>query len=139
MSEPRFPSYEDDSFAIAMNDPQNSPQTLPASEPLGMRERTNASLPASKFRMPVLCEVVIQRFPFIVSIGTGLFVEDTFNRNTTLSFTRPYESPIFVSVQEGDIPALFRLLETGQATVHDVDPYGLGLLYVRPPTWSRQS
>lgn len=42
---------------------------------------------------------------------------------------------IFVSVQEGDIPALFMLLETGQATVHDVDPYGLRLLYVRPPTW----
>lgn len=47
-------------------------------------------------------------------------------------FTRPYDSLVFAVVQDGDIPALVAVLESGNASIHDVDPYGLGLLYVRP-------
>lgn len=118
-----------------MNAPRNSAETVATNKQLAVRARTNVDLAASTFPRSVLSARVTQHFPFKVSVGTDLLIEDTFNRNTTLSFPRPYESPIFVSVQEGNIPALFMLLETGQATVHDVDPYGLGLLYVRPPTW----
>lgn len=46
-------------------------------------------------------------------------------------YVRPYESAIFAVVQDGDIPALTALLRSGNASIHDVDPYGLGLLYVR--------
>ncbi|KAJ5781682.1 uncharacterized protein N7518_010165 [Penicillium psychrosexuale] len=59
----------------------------------------------------------------------GILIEDTFNRNSTLIFERPYESAIFAVVQDGDIPALMALLRSGNASIHDVDPYGLGLLY----------
>ena len=58
-------------------------------------------------------------------------VEDTFNRNSTLCCERPYESEIFHAVQEGNISTMMHLLQSGQASIHDVDPYGLGLLYVR--------
>ena len=74
-------------------------------------------------------------FRIKASFSAGIFVEDSFNRNTVLSFTRPYESPIFVSVQEGDISGVMALLRNGDASIHDVDLYGLGLLYVRYPTF----
>lgn len=45
--------------------------------------------------------------------------------------TIPYDSPILVSVQEGDIEGMRRILRSGTASLNDVDPYGLGLLYVR--------
>lgn len=67
----------------------------------------------------------------IANRSTGLNLEDTFNRNTTLSNVRPYESSVFHCVQQGDVEGFRKLLRTGQASVHDVDPYGLGLLYVR--------
>ncbi|EDN07610.1 predicted protein [Histoplasma mississippiense (nom. inval.)] len=56
-------------------------------------------------------------------------VEKAFNRNSTLSCIRPYESAIFSVIQEGNIPTIVTLLQNGQASIHDVDPYGLGLLY----------
>jgi hypothetical protein len=61
----------------------------------------------------------------------GIIVEDVFNRNTMLSFVRPYESEIFISIQSGNMTTIRRLLESAQASIHDVDPYGLGLLYVK--------
>ncbi|KAI9655254.1 MAG: hypothetical protein M1829_000667 [Trizodia sp. TS-e1964] len=43
--------------------------------------------------------------------------------------TIPYDSPILVCVQEGDIEGTRMLLRSGTASLNDVDPYGLGLLY----------
>lgn len=44
--------------------------------------------------------------------------------------TIPYDSPIFVCTQEGDQEGIMKLLQSGAASLYDVDPYGLGLLYV---------
>lgn len=44
--------------------------------------------------------------------------------------TIPYDSPILVRVQEGDTDGIRCLLRSGMASLNDVDPYGLGLLYV---------
>lgn len=44
--------------------------------------------------------------------------------------TIPYDSPILVCVQEGNIDGVRSLLRSGEASLNDVDPYGLGLLYV---------
>lgn len=44
--------------------------------------------------------------------------------------TIPYDSPILVCVQEGDTDGIRALLRSGRASSNDVDPYGLGLLYV---------
>lgn len=63
---------------------------------------------------------------------TGISLEDTFNRNSTLIHERPYDSEIFAVVQDGDVPAAISLLRSGNASIHDVDPYGPGLLYVSP-------
>lgn len=62
---------------------------------------------------------------------TNISIEDTFNRNSTPCYVRPYGSAIFNAIQEGDIPTMLGLLQSGQASIHDVDPYGLGVLYVR--------
>lgn len=42
----------------------------------------------------------------------------------------PYDSPITMCVQQGDLDGARKLLLSGEASVNDVDPYGLGLLYV---------
>lgn len=42
----------------------------------------------------------------------------------------PYDSPILVCVQEGDTVGAKELLSSGKSSLNDVDPYGLGLLYV---------
>ena len=42
----------------------------------------------------------------------------------------PYDSPILVCVQEGNIVGAKELLSSGKSSLNDVDPYGLGLLYV---------
>ena len=44
---------------------------------------------------------------------------------------RPYDSLIFDFVQKGNVFDVMTLLQNGDASVYDVDPYGLGLLYVR--------
>jgi hypothetical protein len=44
--------------------------------------------------------------------------------------TIPYDSPILVCTQEGNLEGIMRLLRSGAASLYDVDPYGLGLLYV---------
>ncbi|KAF2760484.1 ankyrin [Pseudovirgaria hyperparasitica] len=41
----------------------------------------------------------------------------------------PYESPIFIHVQEGNIAESMKLITSGLVSIHSVDPYGLGLLY----------
>lgn len=43
----------------------------------------------------------------------------------------PYDSPIFVCVQNGNISVVRELWGQGQVYIDAVDPYGLGLLYVR--------
>lgn len=48
--------------------------------------------------------------------------------------TIPYDSPILVCTQDGDIEGMRRLLRLGAASLNDVDPYGLGLLYVSMPS-----
>lgn len=52
------------------------------------------------------------------------------NTRTTI----PYDSPIFIFVQEGNIEGIKDLLISGKASLSDVDPYGLGLLYVGSQT-----
>lgn len=49
--------------------------------------------------------------------------------------TIPYDSPILVCVQEGDTNGIRSLLRAGRASLNDVDPYGLGLLYVSNDNW----
>lgn len=44
--------------------------------------------------------------------------------------TIPYDSPIFIAVQEGQVDEIRSLLYSGKASLNDIDPYGLGLLYV---------
>lgn len=46
------------------------------------------------------------------------------------AITIPYESPIFRHIQEGDIRRSMELIDSGLVSVHSVDPYGLGVLYV---------
>ncbi|KAI1323737.1 ankyrin [Xylariaceae sp. FL0255] len=41
----------------------------------------------------------------------------------------PYDSPILVCTQEGDVDGVRKLLKSGKASLNDVDPYGLDLLY----------
>lgn len=55
--------------------------------------------------------------------------ESVYNR---IPVVVPYDSPIQLYVQAGDIVGLRELWQTGLATIDTVDPYGLGLLYVRP-------
>jgi hypothetical protein len=43
--------------------------------------------------------------------------------------TIPYDSPILVCTQEGNIQGVMKLLQSDAASLYDVDPYGLGLLY----------
>jgi hypothetical protein len=45
--------------------------------------------------------------------------------------TVPYDSPILVCVQEGNVDGMRKILQSRTASLNDVDPYGLGLLYVR--------
>lgn len=42
----------------------------------------------------------------------------------------PYDSAIFIAVQEGDIDRTRKLFCEGLAHVNTVDPYGLSLIYV---------
>jgi hypothetical protein len=49
----------------------------------------------------------------------------------------PYDSPILVCVREGDVQGVRKLFQSGEASINDVDPYGLGLLYVRCPDYLR--
>lgn len=60
----------------------------------------------------------------------GILIEDTFNGNSTMIYERPHESAISAVVQVGDLPAFTAFLRSGNASVYDVGPYGLGLLYV---------
>src|SRR6266480_1936844 len=50
--------------------------------------------------------------------------------------TIPYDSPILVCTQEGNIHGIRELLRSGTASLNDVDPYGLGLLYVSNIDWT---
>jgi hypothetical protein len=50
----------------------------------------------------------------------------------------PYDAPIVVSVQNGDIDEMRRLLISKIVSIDTVDPFGLGLFYVReftPLSW----
>lgn len=61
----------------------------------------------------------------------SISLETAFNKNTHPQHTVPYDSPILICVQSGDINATRALFQAGMASVYDVDPYNLGLLYVR--------
>lgn len=69
-------------------------------------------LTTMKFSMSFSLSVI----PLNVSLGT---------RNTI-----SYDSPIFIAVQEGKVDEIRNLLCSGRASLNDIDPYGLGLLYV---------
>jgi len=61
----------------------------------------------------------------------GVLLEVTFNQNTCPQYMVHYDSPILVCVQSGDIHGAQALFQEGLASIFDVDPYNLGLLYVR--------
>ncbi|PVH79395.1 hypothetical protein DL98DRAFT_533060 [Cadophora sp. DSE1049] len=63
--------------------------------------------------------------PYSVSL------EATFNRSTHPRYTVQYDSLIFICVQLGDIHGVRTLFQQGMASIYDVDPYNLGLLYIR--------
>ena len=58
----------------------------------------------------------MSRVPMSVSLQT---------RNTI-----PYDSPIHHAIQSGNIDDVKDILCSGKASLNDIDPYGLGLLYV---------
>lgn len=58
--------------------------------------------------------------------------QQVFNR---IPIPMPYDSPIFVCVQNGDVIAMVGILSSGKASIDAVDPYGLGLLYVSEVTY----
>lgn len=69
-------------------------------------------------------------------IGIGIkacsiSLEATFNKSTYVQYIVSYDSEILVCVQPGDINTTRALLEAGMASIYDVDPYNLGLIYVR--------
>ncbi|ELR03483.1 hypothetical protein VC83_00155 [Pseudogymnoascus destructans] len=59
----------------------------------------------------------------------SISLEATFNKSTHPQYTVQYDSPILIYVQSGDINATRALLQAGMASIYDVDPYNLGLLY----------
>jgi hypothetical protein len=89
------------------------------------------AFPCGQYAMITSYQAYLTKPDLAATFSTGISIEDTFNRNSTLIYERPYESAIFAVVQDGDIPSLMALLRNGNASIHDVDPYGLGLLYVR--------
>ena len=60
--------------------------------------------------------------------------EATFNQNTTICFSRPYNALVFSAVQTGDLDQVKQLLCGREASIHDVNPYNLGLPYVGAST-----
>ncbi len=60
----------------------------------------------------------------------ALTLEATFNRNSIPICQRPYGSPIFMRVLEGDIHGVYNILWRCEGSLWDHDPYGLGILYV---------
>jgi hypothetical protein len=72
-----------------------------------------------------------QEVPVSDSSRNDILLEVTFNQSTYPRYTVPYDSPILVCVQLGDIHGAEVLFQAGMASIYDVDPYGLGLLYVR--------
>lgn len=56
--------------------------------------------------------------------------ERVFYRHPCIS---PYDAPIFICVQSGDVNGTRELLSSGSASIDSIDPFGLGLLYVRKP------
>jgi hypothetical protein len=89
------------------------------------------AFPCGQYAITTSYQACLTKPDLAATFSTGISIEDTFNRNSTLIYERPYESAIFAVVQDGDIPSLMALLRNGNASIHDVDPYGLGLLYVR--------
>jgi hypothetical protein len=61
----------------------------------------------------------------------SILLEANFNKSTHPRYTVQYDSPIFICVQSGDIHGARALFQQGMASIYDVDPYNLGLLYVR--------
>ena len=63
---------------------------------------------------------------------SGLQREQHFNWNSSIRCCVPYNAPIFDCVQKGLVEQTRDLLRSGGASVWDVDPFDLGLLYVTP-------
>jgi hypothetical protein len=62
--------------------------------------------------------------------NTQLIQETSPSRELPLPAILPYDSPIFVCVQSGDVEQIRKLLCNASAHINTVDPYGLPLLYV---------
>lgn len=57
-------------------------------------------------------------------------LEVTFNKNTHICYIVPYKSEIFRRITSGDLTGTLRLLWSQEASIFNVDPFGLPLLYV---------
>ncbi len=62
----------------------------------------------------------------------SLFLEVSFNSQTNIRHERPYHWRLFEEIIEGRLLCVEELIRSGQASVLDVDPYGLGVGYVSP-------
>ncbi|RDL31544.1 Uncharacterized protein BP5553_09753 [Venustampulla echinocandica] len=61
--------------------------------------------------------------------GYSISLEASFNKSTYPRYIVQYDSPIFICVQSGDIHGAQALFQGEKASIYDVDPYNLGLLY----------
>jgi hypothetical protein len=64
----------------------------------------------------------------------AIYIEIAFNSMTHASHIVPYDAPIFDRIIYGDLGETQRLLLSKEASIFDVDPFGLPVLYVRSST-----
>ena len=64
----------------------------------------------------------------------AIYIEIAFNIITHASHIVPYNAPIFVRIISGDLGETQRLLLSKEASIFDIDPFGLPVLYVRSST-----
>ena len=63
-------------------------------------------------------------------VTAALSLEASFTRNSAPICPRPYGSPVFMYVLNGDICGVHDTLIRCEGSLWDYDPYGLGLFYV---------
>lgn len=78
--------------------------------------------PSSWLSRPAVWSLAIQQN----TSSTGY----AFNIQPRYSSIISYKSPIFESCRKGDTMSVIRLLRNGQASVHDIDEWGRGLMHV---------
>ncbi len=80
--------------------------------------------PCSWLSRPAVWNLTVQQKSS--SIGHNLNIQPTYSPIVS------HKSPIFQSCREGDLLKVIEILRTGQASVHDIDEWGRGLMHVSP-------